>query len=114
MTDEEMRRAATIARLNDNLRSKGEDGWTYLSNGIAKLPVEIQQNVIRAVRLYNEFNSDNYPHGEHDGATLTVGEYRIVWKINYYTPGRRGDEKVDPTDPAATLRIMTIMFVDML
>lgn len=80
----------------------------------AKLPIAIQQNMIRPVRLFNELASDNDPHGEHDGATLTVGKYRIAWKINYYAPERRGDEKVEPTDPAATLGVMTIMFVDVL
>lgn len=108
MTDETKRRA-TIARLNDRLRSTGEDGWTYLSRGVSKLPTAIQEDVIRAIRLFDDFTPENDPHGEHDGATLTIGEFRICWKINYYTPRRR---EVDPADPAATLRIMTIMFVE--
>lgn len=111
MTDEEIRRA-TIARLNDRLRSDGEDGWTYLSRGVSKLPTAIRENVIRAVRLFCDFTPDNDPRGEHDGATLAVGEYRIAWKIDYYTPGLRSDKKVDPADPASTLRVMTIMFIE--
>ena len=111
MTDDENRRA-TIARLNDRLRSTGEDGWTYMSRGVSKLPIAIQEDVIRAIRLFDDFTPENDPHGEHDGATLTIGEFRICWKINYYTPGRRENDKIDPADSAATLRIMTVMFVE--
>lgn len=67
--------------------------------------------MIRAVRLFDDFTPDNDPNGEHDGAALMVGEHQICWKINYYTPGRRGDDEIDPANPAATLRVMTIMFV---
>ncbi|PKP97035.1 MAG: hypothetical protein CVT74_15310 [Alphaproteobacteria bacterium HGW-Alphaproteobacteria-13] len=113
MTDEEIRRA-TIARYNDRLRSTGEDGWTYMSSRIAKLPIAIQEDVIRAIRLFDDFTPENDPHGEHDGATLDVGEFRICWRINYYTPGRRDGDKMDAADPAVTLRVMTIMFVEAL
>lgn len=106
------KRRATIARLNDYIRSTGEDGWTYLSRGAGKLPTAIREDVIRAIRLFNDFTPDNDPHGEHDGATLTVGEYRIAWKIDYYTRGQRQGGKVDPADQAATLRVMTVMFVE--
>ena len=111
MTAQEERRA-TIARLNDQLRSTGEDGWTYLSRGVSKLPTAIREDVIRAIRLFCDFTPDNDPHGEHDGATLTVGEYRIAWKIDYYTRGQQQGGKVDPADPATTLRVMTVMFVE--
>ena len=106
------KRRATIARLNDHLRSTGEDGWTYLSRGVAKLPTAIREDVIRAIRLFCDFTPENDPRGEHDGATLEVGEYRIAWKIDYYTRGQQQGAKVDPTDQATTLRVMTIMFVE--
>ncbi|ALJ11536.1 DUF3768 domain-containing protein [Sphingopyxis macrogoltabida] len=109
---EQAKRRATIARLNDQLRSTGEDGWTYLSRGVSRLPTVIQEDVIRAIRLFCDFTPDNDPRGEHDGAALTVGEHRIAWKIDYYTRGQACNGKVDPADQSATLRVMTIMFVE--
>lgn len=105
-------RRATIARLNDHLRSTGEDGWTYLSRGVALLPIAAKDEVIRAVRLFDDFTPDNDPHGEHDCATLKVGKCRIVWKIDYHPRDRSSQSDPDPADPNSSLRVMTIMLAE--
>lgn len=105
-------RRATIARLNDHLRSTGEDGWTYLSRGVALLPIAVKDEVIRAVRLFDDFTPDNDPHGEHDCATLSVAETRIVWKIDYCPRDRTRQSDPDPADPNSSLRVMTIMLAE--
>ncbi|MFN3677709.1 MAG: DUF3768 domain-containing protein [Sphingomonas pseudosanguinis] len=108
MTLEAMRRAE-IARLNDHFRFTGEGGWTYLSRGVAALPIMAKEAAIRAVRHFADFTPDNDPHGEHDCALLSVGEHRIMWKIDYYPHNDTRDHAPDPADPATTKRVMTIM-----
>lgn len=105
----EATRRATIARLNDHLRFTGEGGWTYLSRGVAALPIVTKEAVIRAVRHFAEFTPDNDPHGEHDCAVLTVEGHRIMWKIDYYPLDSGGQHDPDPADPGTTKRVMTIM-----
>lgn len=108
----EVTRRATIARLNDHLRSTSEDGWTYLSRGVATLPIAVKDEVIRAVRLFDAFNPDNDPLEEHDCAALTIGHCRIIWKIDYYPRDRTSRVDPDPADPAMCKRVMTIMLAE--
>ncbi|MGP7794602.1 DUF3768 domain-containing protein [Sphingomonas sp. CLY1604] len=105
-------RRAEIARLNDHFRGTGEDGWTFLSAGVAALPISAKDAIIRAVRLFRDFTPDNDPYGEHDCAILTVGKHRITWKIDYRP--RAGCHGVDPdvADPRTVRRIMTIMLAE--
>lgn len=105
-------RRAVIARLNDRFRYSGEDGWTYLSRGVAALPIAVKDEIIRAVRLFDAFTPDNDPHGEHDCAALTIGQCRIIWKIDYYPRDRTSQSDPDPAAPNATLRVMTIMLAE--
>ncbi|MBV2150147.1 DUF3768 domain-containing protein [Sphingobium sp. AS12] len=107
----EQTRRATIARLNDRLRGTGEDGWIFLSAGVAALPIATKDAVIRAVRLFAAFTSDNDPHGEHDCAVVAVEDHRIIWKIDYHPRDRSGADP-DPADPATTKRVMTIMLAE--
>lgn len=105
-------RRASIARLNDHLRLTGEGGWTYLSRGVAALPIARKDAVIRAVRRFDAFTPDNDPHGEHDCANLSSGDDRILWRIDYHPRDRTGQIEPDPADPGTTLRVMTIMLVE--
>ncbi len=107
----EQTRRATIARLNDHLRSTGEDGWILLSRGVAALSIATKDQVIRAVRLFEDFTPDNDPHEEHDCAALSVCGHGIIWKIDYY-PRDRSAADADPANPATTKRVMTIMLAE--
>ncbi|AOF98965.1 hypothetical protein BSY18_3386 [Blastomonas sp. RAC04] len=82
-----------------------------MSAGIAALPVDLRDAIIRAVRQFSNFNTDNDPHGEHDCAVVVVPGYRIIWKIDYY-PNDDGCADLDPTDPATTRRVITIMLAE--
>lgn len=104
----EVMRRAEIARLNDRFRTRGEGGSIFMSAGIADLPVAMRDAIISAVRHFSDFNADNDPHGEHDCAVVAVPGHRIIWKIDYY-PSEDGGADPDPTDPATTKRVLTIM-----
>lgn len=104
-------RRAAIARLNDRLRSTGLGGQIFLTAGVASLPEGELNEIVEAVRCFNNFTPDNDPYGEHDCASLVVAERRIIWKIDYYPPD---DDSLDtnPADNFGTKRVMTIMLAE--
>ena len=101
-------RRATTARLNDHFRFTGENGWVFLSAGVAAQPVPVKDAIVHTIRHFDAFTPDNDPHGEHDFGTLTVNELRIIWEITYYKRDL-GDADSDPADPVRTKRVMAIM-----
>ena len=105
-------RRAIVARLNDHFRGSGEGGWTFLSAGVAALPIAAKDALIRAVRLFADFTPDNDPHGEHDCAFVRVSDHRIIWKIDYHPAEATRAYDPDPADPATVRRVMTIMLAE--
>lgn len=105
-------RRATVVRLNDHFRSTGEGGWTFLSAGVAALPIAAKDAVIRAVRLFSDFTSENDPQGEHDCAAVFAGDHWVIWKIDHHPADAARAHDPDPADPAAARRVMTIMLAE--
>lgn len=106
----EMKRRAAIARLNDEFRSTGEGGRMHITAGFDALSVLEKLSILKEVRHFSDFNADNDPHGEHDCAVMTVGEHRIIWKIDYLPAN--GSEEADPADPRTVLRLFTVMLAE--
>ena len=108
---EDATRRATIARLNDHFRFTGEDGWVFLSAGVAAQAVPVKDAIVHAVRNFDTFTSDSDPDGAHEYGMLTIHELQIIWEITYY---RRdlGKAESDPADPATTKRVMAIMLAE--
>ncbi len=79
-----------------------------LTAGVAALPPEQVAAVVQALAGFDAFDSDNDPHGEHDCAVLTVAGEQVIWKIDYYDPSLTA-HSTDPTDPALTIRVLTVM-----
>lgn len=104
--------AAKIAALNDLFRTSLEGGRVMLTRGIACQPDHVQARILEAVTRY-DFDTDaaraNDPHGEHDfGVIEDADAGRVLFKIDYYDAAlEHGSE--DPTDPAQTTRVLTIM-----
>jgi Protein of unknown function (DUF3768) len=71
--------------------------------------VDIGEQVMK----FDTFTPDNDPYGEHDFGAFEYSGHKIFWKIDYYdrasfgTGHDMGSE--DPSDPAKTLRILTVM-----
>ena len=104
-------KSATIAKLNDQLRSTLQGGQIMITAGVNALPDRTKANILSAVRHFNDFTEDNDPHGEHDFGAFEHGGTKFFWKIDYYAPDmEHGSE--DPTDPAKTMRVLTIMRAD--
>jgi len=101
--------AARIAELNDLLRTTFLTGKVVLTPGILTLKSEIREAALSAVREFTTFNKDNDPFGEHDFGSIDIaGAGPVFWKIDYYNPDLSGGSS-DPSDPAKTMRVLTIM-----
>lgn len=99
----------TIAQLNDLLRTTGLDGRTVLTRGVAKHP--FKDEIIAAVRDFEDFPEGDDLYGEHDFGALDVAGEKVFWKIDYYDRlYRYGSE--DPSDPEKTGRMLTIMLAE--
>lgn len=101
-------RVATIRDLNDRLRRDHIDGKLFVTDGICRMNPGAMNMIIAAVATFDDFSTDNDPHGEHDFGALTVEGERIFWKIDYYDQAMEYASP-DPADPHLTTRVLTIM-----
>lgn len=119
-----MSRSTTVASLNDAFRAALPGPDMFLTAGVHALPEPVVQLVLREVRDFSVFTEDNDPYGEHDfgaielgrvvvvdGAPTEVAVPKIFWKIDYYDKALTYGSP-DPTDPAVTRRVLTIMLAD--
>jgi len=97
-----------IRHLNDLLRCKGLGGQVMVTAGLDALGDEKITRVLQEVAAFTAFSGDNDPHGERDCATLTVDGIQIMWKIDYFDRSLNL-RSPDPSDPAVTSRVLTIM-----
>jgi hypothetical protein len=101
-------RTAVIQMLNDTLRCTGVGGQTLVTQGILALGRTGVGQVMKALKGFEAFNTDNDPYGEHDFGKIITDGHEIFWKIDYF------DSKMmfgspDPADPSVTQRLITIM-----
>ena len=69
--------------------------------------------IAERVAAFDRFTPDNDPHKEHDFGSLDHEGHPVFWKIDYYDRASFGSGREtgseDPSDPAKTLRVLTIM-----
>jgi hypothetical protein len=100
-----------IRELNDAFRSTLQGGRAVFTSGVAELPDCVKAAAIVQVAEYSDFTPENDPHGEHDFGNFTLVNRKFFWKIDYYDErGEHGSE--DPSDPAKTTRVLTIMLAE--
>ncbi len=101
--------ARTIRDLNDAFRRNGfASGQWMLTSGVADLGPEFMVLAIRAVRGFDGFSESNDPYGEHDFGSFNLAGETLFWKIDYYDQTLTYGSD-DPSDPALTRRVLTIM-----
>lgn len=102
-----------IRALNDQLRSWALPplGELFLTPGVMDLPVRDRLEILQLVVDFDAFTEDNDPHGEHDFGAIDHQGTRYFWKIDYYDLQKQCHSP-DPTDPAVTCRVLTIMRAD--
>lgn len=104
MTD----KALEIRRLNDAFRRSFTGGHVVLTSGVAALSETERRALLRSVRAFEAFNSDNDPHAEHDFGAIDLEGAKFFWKIEYYAPDMSSGSP-DPANPEVTRRALTIM-----
>lgn len=73
---------AKIARKNDLCRGTFMFCKVVMTEGVAHSPNK--EDVITAVREFNNFTPDNDPHGEHDFGQVEVNGTKYFFKFDYY------------------------------
>jgi hypothetical protein len=98
-----------IRDLNDRFRCQCDCklGFFTMTPRLQSLSVNEQQQLIRAVRGFNEFTEGNDSYCEHDFGAVEVGGEAYFWKIDYFDPSLEYGSD-DPSN-AITKRVMTIM-----
>lgn len=99
------------AELNDQFRKASNPqayGKIYQTAEINSLSPDDQLAIFTKVRLFDDFNTENDPYGEHDFGTVEHNGEKIFWKIDYYNQDMSAGSE-DPADPEQTTRVMTIM-----
>ncbi len=105
----EGRNVEKIAALNDLCRTAmGVAGRLFQTQGICAMSEADQSAIRELVETFDEFGPDNNPHGERDFGAIDYRGERIFWKIDYYDRAMEWGSE-DPSDPAQTTRVLTIM-----
>ena len=104
-----------IAALNDAFRRNLMDrslGRTYMTDGVDALGPDAVARAIRAVVAFSTFSADNDPYGEHDFGSFELDGQKLFWKIDYFSKADPDLGAENPSDPATTERILTIMLAE--
>jgi len=100
-----------IRTLNDELRQNLSTGTAVMTAGIAALGAEAVARIVKTIAVYDDFCHANDPYEEHDFGSFEADGYTIYFKIDYYDKSR-SCHSPDPTDPAVTERVITIMLAE--
>ena len=103
--------AARIARLNDAFRRTCRGGTLVATAGVIGLGSGALPLIHAQMRKEATFTPANDPHGEHNFGTVAWLGAKIFWKIDYYDVDMQYGSP-DPSDPAVTTRVMTIMLAN--
>jgi len=99
---------ARIRALNDVLRLHGTGGGLLVTSGISDLGPLAVAGIVARMRDDATFDECNDPFGEHDFGSLSWAGQTVFWKIDYYDHTLTGGSP-DPSNPAVTARVLTIM-----
>lgn len=100
-----------IRVLNDNFRTTFVGGRILTTASVAELAIDLKARLFLAVQSYAAFTEADDPHRERDFGAVEIDGEKYFWKIDYYDLSQRlGSE--DPSDPAQTTRVLTIMRAD--
>jgi hypothetical protein len=99
---------ARIRELNDAFRTTLVGGRVVVTAAVSTLPPETVAAALRRTQTFREFTEDNDPYGLHDFGSFELGGQTFFWKIDCYDKElQRGSD--DPSDPAVSTRVITLM-----
>lgn len=97
-----------IAELNDHFRRTFTGGRVFITRGIQRLGPDALASIIKKVREFDQFSSENDPYAEHDFGSFEHSNEKVFWKIDYFDP-QLTSGSADPSDPKQTSRVLTVM-----
>ena len=99
--------------LNDTFRKSFDAklGKVVMTAGVSGFGADIKVKIMMAVQAFSDFSEENDPHGEHDFGSFELFAQKLFWKIDYFDK-TLGSGSEDPSDPAQTTRVLTIMLAD--
>jgi hypothetical protein len=104
-------RTSRIRALNDELRHTFTGGMAVMTPGIAALGQEAVERIVKTIAVFDDFCHANDPHEEHDFGSFEADGHKIFFKIDYYDQNLTYHSP-DPSDPAVTRRVITIMLAE--
>lgn len=108
MTTQTIDRTTLIRETNDDFRQTFLGGKVMLTRAIAGLDPVKRVALLNEVRNFTAFDPEDDPYGEHDFGAFLFDGRQIFWKIDLYDKALEFGSP-DPTDPAVTSRVLTIM-----
>ena len=100
-----------IRALNDELRQNFDSGVAVMTPGIAALGQEAVERIVKTIAVFDDFCHANDPHEEHDFGSFEADGHKIFFKIDYFDQSLTYHSP-DPSDPAVTRRVITIMLAE--
>ena len=97
-----------IRALNDELRQNLTTGTALMTAGVAALGAEAVARIVKTIAIYDDFCHANHPYEEHDFGSFEVDGHTIFFKIDY-SDSTLTVHSPDPSDPAVTKRVITIL-----
>jgi uncharacterized protein DUF3768 len=104
-------RTQRIRALNDQLRQNLATGAAVMTPGVAALGEEAAARIIKTIAVFDDFCHANDPHEEHDFGSFEAEGHTIYFKVDYFDRSLKYHSP-DPTDPAVTVRVITVMLGD--
>lgn len=97
-----------VRDLNDRFRQTFIGGQILLTPGFQALPDEVANSAIQAIQTFDDFTEDNDPYGTREFGSVEIDCQAIWFKIDAYDQNLEYGSP-DPSDPAVTKRVMTIL-----
>jgi hypothetical protein len=104
-------KTSRIRALNDEQRRNLAGGVAVMTPGIAALGQEAVERIVKTIAVFDDFCHANDPHEEHDFGSFDAEGHTIFFKIDYFDRNLKYHSP-DPTDPAVTTRVITVMLAD--
>ena len=98
-----------IAALNDHARRSFTGCRVIVTQGVQAL--HNLPDLLDQVRRFDAFAPDNEPYGEHDFGSIHHAGQTVFWKFDYLDVDLTMHSP-DPSDPAVTTHVLTIMLAD--
>ncbi len=100
-----------IRALNDELRKNLIGGLALITPGVAALGQDVVERIVKTLAVFDDFCEANDPYGEHDFGAFEADGHKLFFKIDYYDTNLTYHSP-DPSDPAVTERVITIMLAE--